>query len=153
MQQVWSPLGYLVPGVMLFGIGTYVNGACVFGSVGHFGNGNIGFGFAFLGIFVVFYIESLLDLLSDQPPTSASLPLGPVLLAIALLAILALRLLAEPSPRRLGRYRRVRAEDQALQEGRHLLSRRSTASVSRLGHHGVCLVTGALVNDRGVLAG
>jgi hypothetical protein len=55
-------------------------------------NGNIGFGFAFLGIFAVFYIESLFDLLSDQPPTSASLPLGPVLLAIALLAILALRL-------------------------------------------------------------
>ena len=38
MQQGWSPLGYLVPGAMLFGIGTYVNGACVFGSVGHFGN-------------------------------------------------------------------------------------------------------------------
>jgi hypothetical protein len=91
MQQGWSPLGYLVPAAM-FGIGTYVNGACVFGSVGHFGNGNIDFGFAFLGIFAVFYIESLFDLLSDQPPISASLPLGPVLLAIALLAILALRL-------------------------------------------------------------
>ena len=50
MQQGWSPLGYLVPGAMLFGIGTYVNGACVFGSVGHFGNGNIDFGFTFLAI-------------------------------------------------------------------------------------------------------
>ena len=38
MQQGWSPLPYLVPGALLFGIGTYVNGACVFGSVGHFGN-------------------------------------------------------------------------------------------------------------------
>ena len=77
MQQGWSPLGYLVPAAMLFGLGTYVNGACVFGSVGHFGNGEIDFGFAFLGIFAVVYIESLFGLLPDQPPISASLPLGP----------------------------------------------------------------------------
>ena len=92
MQQGWSPLGYLIPAAILFGIGTYVNGACAFGAVGHFGNGDISFGFVFLGIFAVFYIESLFGLLPDQPPISASLPLGPVLLAIALLAILALRL-------------------------------------------------------------
>lgn len=92
MQQGWSPLGYLIPAAIFFGIGTYVNGACVFGTVGHFGNGDISFGFAFLGIFAVFYIESLFSLLPDQPPISASLPLEPVLLAIALLAILALRL-------------------------------------------------------------
>jgi hypothetical protein len=92
MQQGWSPLGYLVPAALLFGLGTYVNGACVFGSVGHFGNGEIDFGFAFLGIFAVVYIESLFGLLPDQPPISASPPLGPVLLALALLAILALRL-------------------------------------------------------------
>jgi hypothetical protein len=92
MQQGWSPLPYLVPAAMLLGIGTYVNGACVFGSVGHFGNGNIDFGFTFVAIFAVIYIGSLAGLLPDQPPTSASLPLGPVLLAIALLAILVLRL-------------------------------------------------------------
>jgi uncharacterized membrane protein YedE/YeeE len=92
IQQGWSPLPYLVPGAVLFGIGTYVNGACVFGSVGHFGNGHIDFGFTFLAIFAVFYIESLLGLLPDQPPISASVPLGPALLAIALSAILALRL-------------------------------------------------------------
>ena len=92
MQQGWSPLGYLVPAAMLFGLGTYVNGACVFGSVGHFGNGEIDFGFAFLGIFAVVYVESLFGPLPDQPPISASLPLGQVLLALALLAILALRL-------------------------------------------------------------
>jgi hypothetical protein len=92
MQQGWSPLPYLVPGAMLLGIGTYVNGACVFGSVGHFGNGHIDFGFTFLGIFAVSYIGSLFGLLPDQPPTSAFVPLGPVLLAIALLAMLALRL-------------------------------------------------------------
>ena len=92
MQQGWSPLGYLVPAAILFGLGTYVNGACVFGSVGHFGNGEIDFGFVFLGILAVFYVESLLGLLPDQPPISASLPLGPGLLGLALLAILALRL-------------------------------------------------------------
>ena len=92
IQQGWSTLGYLVPAALLFGIGTYVNGACVFGSVGHFGNGQIDFGFAFLGMVAVFYIESQLDLFPDQPPSSASLPLGPVFLAVVLLAILALRL-------------------------------------------------------------
>ncbi|EHK52580.1 YeeE/YedE thiosulfate transporter family protein [Allomesorhizobium alhagi] len=92
MQEGWSPIGYLVPAAFLFGLGTYVNGACVFGSVGHFGNGEIDFGFAFLAIFAVFYIESLFNLLPDQPPISASPPLGAVLLALALLAILMLRL-------------------------------------------------------------
>ena len=92
MQQGWSPLGYLVPAAMLFGVGTYVNGSCVFGSVGHFGNGEVAFGFTFLGIAAVFYIVPLFGLLPDQPPITDSLPLGPVLLAIALLAILALRL-------------------------------------------------------------
>jgi hypothetical protein len=90
MQQGWSPLPYLVPGALLFGIGTYVNGACV--SVGHFGNGHIDFGFTFLAVFAVLYIESLFGLLPAQPSISASLPFGPVLLAIALAAILALRL-------------------------------------------------------------
>ncbi|HEY9345467.1 MAG TPA: YeeE/YedE thiosulfate transporter family protein [Inquilinus sp.] len=92
MHRGWSPLSHLIPAAMLFGVGTYVNGSCVFGSVGHFGNGEITFGFTFLGIAAVFYIVPLFGLLPDQPPTSASLPLGPVLLAIALLAILALRL-------------------------------------------------------------
>lgn len=92
MQQGWSPLGHLVPAAMLFGLGAYLNGACVFGSVGHFGNGEIDFGFAFLGIFAVVYIESLFALLPHQPPISASLPVGQALLALALLAILALRL-------------------------------------------------------------
>jgi hypothetical protein len=92
IPQGWLPLGYLVPAAMLFGLGTYLNGACVFGSVGHFGNGEIDFGFAFLGILAVVYVESLFNLVPDQPPTSGSLPVGPALLALALLAVLALRL-------------------------------------------------------------
>ena len=92
MQRGWSPLAYLVPAAIVLGIGTYVNGACVFGSVGHFGNGDIDFGFSFLGIFAVSYVAALLGLLPDQPPISAYLPLGLLLLAIALLAILGLRL-------------------------------------------------------------
>jgi hypothetical protein len=92
MGQGWAPLGYLVPAAALFGLGTYVNGACVFGSVGHFGNGEIDFGFVFLGIVAVFYGETLLDLLPDQPSISASVPLGPALLGFALFALLAIRL-------------------------------------------------------------
>jgi hypothetical protein len=92
MQQGWSPLAYLVPGAMLFGIGAYVNGACVFGSVGHIGNGETVFGFTFIGIAAVFYFESLFGLLPQRPPIRDSLPFGTVSLAIALLAILALRL-------------------------------------------------------------
>jgi len=92
MEQGWSPLGYLVPAAILLGLGTYVNGACVFGSVGHFGNGEIDFAFGFLGIFAVLYIESLVGLVPDQPPIHSSLPLGPALLALSLVALLALRL-------------------------------------------------------------
>ena len=64
----------------------------VFGSVGHFGNGEVAFGFTFLGIAAAFYIVPLFGLVLDQPPITDSLPLGLVLLAVALLAILALRL-------------------------------------------------------------
>ncbi|WP_244428330.1 YeeE/YedE family protein [Sinorhizobium fredii] len=92
MQEGWLPLSYFVPAAILFGLGTYVNGTCVFGSVGHIGNGETEFGFALLSIFAVFYIESRFGLLPDQPPISGSPPLGAVLLALALLAILALRL-------------------------------------------------------------
>lgn len=92
MQHGWSPLGCLVPAAMLFGVGTYVNGACVFGSVGHFGNGDIEFAFTFIGIAAVFYVAPLLGLAPNQPATSASLSLEPVFLAIALLVVLAVRL-------------------------------------------------------------
>jgi hypothetical protein len=92
MRQSWSPLGYLIPAAALFGIGAYVNGACAFGSVAHFGNGDIDFGFTFFGVFAVFSLEALLGLLPHQPPVSASVPIGPTFLAIVLSAILALRL-------------------------------------------------------------
>lgn len=92
MPEDWSPLGYLVPAAILLGLGTYVNGACVFGSVGHIGNGELGFAFTFLGIYAVLYIEPVFDLLSHQPPTSAPPSPGAALPALALLAIVALRL-------------------------------------------------------------
>jgi len=92
MHRGWSPLGYLIPAAVLFAIGAYVNGACVFGSVGHFGNGDVDFVFTFLGIFAVFYVESIFGVLPDRPPTSASVPLGPVPLVVALATIMALRL-------------------------------------------------------------
>jgi hypothetical protein len=92
MQEGWFPLSHLVPAAILFGFGTYVNGACVFGSVGHVGNGETEFGFTLLSIFAVFYIESLFALLPDQPPISGSSPLGAVLLALTLLVLLGVRL-------------------------------------------------------------
>ncbi|MBP1886348.1 YeeE/YedE thiosulfate transporter family protein [Sinorhizobium mexicanum] len=91
-QEGWSPLGYLVPAAIFLGLGTYVNGACVFGSVGHIGNGELGFAFTFLGMYAVVYCEALLDLLPHQPPTSAPPSFELALLALALLAIVALRL-------------------------------------------------------------
>ena len=91
MQLGWSPFGYLVPAAILFGIGLHVNGACVFGSVGHFGNGDSEFFFTFVGIFAVLYVDSAFDILPDRSPISASVPFGPLLLSIALLAALALR--------------------------------------------------------------
>jgi hypothetical protein len=92
MQRGWSSLGYIVPAAILFGIGLHVNGACVFGSVGHFGNGDSEFVFTFFGIFAVFYFESLFGLLPERSPASAPVPFEPVLLITALLATLVLRL-------------------------------------------------------------
>ncbi|WP_340115588.1 YeeE/YedE thiosulfate transporter family protein [Pelagibius sp. 7325] len=92
MANGWTPLGYLVPGAVLFAIGAYVNGACILGSVGHFGNGDINFGFTFLGILGVLYIGSIVDLLPNQPPASTSVPLGQMPLAVVLAAIIMLRL-------------------------------------------------------------
>ena len=94
MEHGWLPLSYLIPAAILFGLGTYVNSACVFGSVGHFGNGEIDFGFVFIGILAVFYVESVLGLLPDQPSTSGSLPLAVEFLGLALLATIGLRFAA-----------------------------------------------------------
>ena len=90
MSEGWLPLGYLVLGTVLFAVGSYVNGACVFGSVGHFGNGDIEFALVFVGIFIVKYIEPITNLLPAQPPLSMPLPGG----ALPLVAILALLMLA-----------------------------------------------------------
>jgi uncharacterized protein len=89
MPEGWLPVGYLVAGTVLFAVGSYVNGACVFGSVGHFGNGDIEFASVFVGIFIVTYIEPLTRLLPAQPPLSMSLP-GGVLPFVAILAMLVL---------------------------------------------------------------
>jgi hypothetical protein len=91
MLQGWSPLLYLVPAALLFGVGIYVNGSCVFGSVGHFGNGEIDFGFTFLGIAAVISLETLFGLARLQPPADASVPLGPAILGILLLIVVTAR--------------------------------------------------------------
>ncbi|MDI7864671.1 YeeE/YedE family protein [Rhizobiaceae bacterium n13] len=91
MEAGWSSLVYLVPAAIFLGIGTYINGSCVFGSVGHIGNGEIEFVFTFLGIYAVLYTETAFDLLSDQPVASTPPSLGATLLSLALLAIVATR--------------------------------------------------------------
>lgn len=91
MLQGWAPLAWLVPAAILFGIGIYVNGSCVFGSVGHFGNGEIDFGFTFLGIAAVVSLETLFGFAPDQPAVFPTPPLGPLILAILLLVIVTLR--------------------------------------------------------------
>ena len=92
IQRGWSPMVYAVPAAILFGIGLHVNGACVFGSVGHFGNGDFEFAFTFVGIFAVLYLDAIFELIPHQAPASASVPFGLVLLIITLFAALALRL-------------------------------------------------------------
>ncbi len=92
MPEGWSSLGYLVPAAILLGIGSYLNGACVFGSVGHLGNGEIEFAFTFLGIYAVVHIESLLDLLTDRPAIDAAPSLGAALPSLLLLTFVIVRL-------------------------------------------------------------
>lgn len=89
MPEGWLPLGYLVVGTASFAVGSYVNGTCVFGSVGYFGNGEIEFALVFVGIFIVKYIEPLTNLLPAQPPLSMPLQGG----ALPLVGILAALLL------------------------------------------------------------
>lgn len=98
MSEGWRPAGYLVVGTVLFALGSYVNGACVFGSVGHFGNGDIEFALVFVGILIVTYIEPVTKLLPAQPPLSMSLPGG----ILPLVGILALLLLARFAVTRCG---------------------------------------------------
>ncbi|MFQ6182896.1 YeeE/YedE thiosulfate transporter family protein [Sinorhizobium meliloti] len=92
MPEGWSSLGYLVPAAILLGIGSYLNGACVFGSVGHLGNGEIEFAFTFLGIYAVVHIESPLDLLTDRPAIDAAPSLGAALPSLLLLTFVIVRL-------------------------------------------------------------
>jgi hypothetical protein len=91
MQEGWSPVAYLFPAAILLGFGSYINGACVFGSVGHFGNGEVEFGFTFVGIFAVLYVDTPAGLLPARPPVSAFPPFGAAHIGVLLLALLALR--------------------------------------------------------------
>ena len=60
MHHGWSPLAYLVPAAILFGLGTYVNALVCSGLSGISEMAKSTFGFVFLGIFAVVYIESFL---------------------------------------------------------------------------------------------
>jgi hypothetical protein len=92
MQSGWSPLLHMVGAAILFGVGVYVNGACIFGSVGRFGNGELEFGFTFLGILVILSLDAVLELRPDPMPISAAPPLALEALLVVLPAFLFLRL-------------------------------------------------------------
>ncbi|WP_334149974.1 YeeE/YedE thiosulfate transporter family protein [Hyphomicrobium sp.] len=91
MPKGWLPLEYLIPGVLLFALGSYVSGACVFGSIGHIGNGDVEFSLVFVGIFIATYVDSLTQLFPAQPPLSTPLPAGIVPFLVLLVALLAVR--------------------------------------------------------------
>ncbi|MBX4865440.1 YeeE/YedE family protein [Rhizobium bangladeshense] len=91
IQDVWAPVIYLAAAACVFGVGIYVNGACIFGSVGHFGNGDIDFGFTFLGVFAVLCFAFLIGGEVNQMPVSAAPPIGLQLLILALAALLVVR--------------------------------------------------------------
>ncbi|MBZ9793784.1 YeeE/YedE family protein [Rhizobium sp. 3T7] len=92
MHDGWAPLAHMIGAAVLFGVGVYVNGACIFGSVGHFGNGELEFGFTFLGILAILSLDTLFSLRGDPMPFSGTPPLALETLLFALAAFLVLRL-------------------------------------------------------------
>lgn len=71
-----------IAGGVLLGLGAYVNGACVFGSVGRLGSGEVGFLLTPLGYFLgikafdaVFGMQGVLPLAAAAAPAAPQLPL------------------------------------------------------------------------------
>ncbi|KRW97492.1 YeeE/YedE thiosulfate transporter family protein [Paracoccus sp. MKU1] len=86
MPAGWLPIEYLLAGAILFALGSYVNGACVFGSIGHIGNGDIQVSLVFVGIFLVTFVEPIAKLLPEHPPLSLPL-LGGAMLFVGLIIV------------------------------------------------------------------
>ncbi|NVD42878.1 YeeE/YedE family protein [Ensifer sp. HO-A22] len=93
IREGWLDVGLIIPAAFLLGVGTYANGACIFGSVGHLGDGDVAFAFTFIGILVAIHVEAFFGLISDQPAVSSAPPLGSLHLALLLALMLLLRLL------------------------------------------------------------
>lgn len=91
MPHGWLPPVYLLLGTFVFALGSYLNRACVFGSIGHFGNGQIEFALVFIGIFLVTYFEPITHLLPITSPVDLAPPDNVLLLSILLLLLLAVR--------------------------------------------------------------
>ncbi|WP_244480324.1 YeeE/YedE thiosulfate transporter family protein [Rhizobium sp. Root1220] len=92
LHDGWGHWAHIVGAAIVFGIGVYVNGACIFGSVGHFGNGELEFGFTLLGILAVLSLDTLFGLRDDPMSISGPPPLALESLLLALAAFLVLRL-------------------------------------------------------------
>ncbi|WP_350223845.1 YeeE/YedE thiosulfate transporter family protein [Rhizobium sp. CNPSo 3490] len=92
MHDGWAPLAHMIMAAILLGVGVYVNGACIFGSVGHFGNGELEFGLTFLGMIAILSLDTLFSVRSDPLPISGTPPLALGSLLLGLAAFLVLRL-------------------------------------------------------------
>lgn len=85
MPQGWLPPVYLFVGTFIFAFGSYLNSACVFGSIGHFGNGQIDFSLVFVGIFIVTYIAPIARVLPATSPLDLAPQENVLLLSVVLL--------------------------------------------------------------------
>ncbi len=91
VTEGWRDIYWILPAAVLLGVGTYANGACIFGSVGHLGDGDVSFAFTFLGILGVTYIERCFLLDADHTLISMRPPLDLIYLALILALILLFR--------------------------------------------------------------
>lgn len=106
----WLPFGYLIAGAVLFALGTYINGACIFGSVAHLGGGNLEFALVFVGVFAISFLNRFAQLLPAHPPQSLALPAGGSVFFAVLLVLIGIRyLVTRPEQRNFLRLTMVMA--------------------------------------------
>lgn len=91
VTEGWRHLLLILPAAVLLGVGTYANGACIFGSVGHLGDGDVSFAFTFLGVLGVTYADRYFLVVGDHTLISMRPPLGLTWLAVVLALILLFR--------------------------------------------------------------
>ncbi|WP_332688873.1 YeeE/YedE thiosulfate transporter family protein [Devosia sp.] len=88
----WSNWGLLALGALLFSVGTFVNGACAFGMVGRFGNGEFEYLLGFVGIYFGVSLAEFFAIAARASPATVPEPFAsPVLVALLLCSLIVLR--------------------------------------------------------------